>query len=243
MSHEDKQESSVSTQDGLPTLPSDRRLIRQDTQPAFPTYHRRFGNPAPMGTFSFAGPVFMLSLYLLNTDGVTVPNLIVGMALIVGGLGQFCAGMWEMACGNTFGATVFGLFSTFWGSYGLIYIPGTGIIDAYTATPETATQLHNAIGIYLATWFIMGILLAFGSLRTSIALLTLVSLICTTILVLAISEFTQSVAVTKAAGALGVVTAMVTFYVGAASLYTSDNTYFTLPTGELQPGRRAHHAA
>ncbi|KZT60500.1 hypothetical protein CALCODRAFT_448495 [Calocera cornea HHB12733] len=217
-------------------------LIRQDTQPALPTYHRRFGNPAPLGVFSFGAPVFMLSMFMVGTDGVTTTNVIVGMALICGGFGQFCAGMWEMACGNTFGATLFGLFSTFWGSYGLIFIPGTGILAAYEATPETAAQLHNAIGIYLITWFILGVLLTLGALRTSVAMLSLAIMICSTILVLAVSEFTQKVSVTKAAGAMGIVTALLTFYVGAASLYTEDNTIFTLPTGPFaRKGEHGHH--
>jgi len=212
-------------------------LIRQDTQPALPTYHRRFANPAPLGVFSFGAPVFMLSMYMVGTDGVQTENLIVGMALITGGFGQFCAGMWEMACGNTFGATLFGLFSTFWGSYGLIFLPGTGILAAYEASPATAAQLHNALGIYLITWFILGVLLTLGALRTSVAMLSLATMICSTILVLAVSEFTQMPSVTKAAGAMGIVTGLLTFYVGAASLYTEENTIFTLPTG---PFARAH---
>jgi succinate-acetate transporter protein len=36
---------------------------------------------------------------------ITVPNVVVGMALFYGGLAQFLAGMWEFAAGNAFGAT------------------------------------------------------------------------------------------------------------------------------------------
>ena len=41
----------------------------------------------------------------MQTSSVTEPNVVVGMALFTGGLAQLLAGMWEFACGNTFGAT------------------------------------------------------------------------------------------------------------------------------------------
>ncbi len=57
------------------------------------------------GLFSFASTTLILSLINVNTDGVTAPNVVVGMALFVGGLCQLLAGMWEFASGNTLGAT------------------------------------------------------------------------------------------------------------------------------------------
>lgn len=44
-------------------------------------------------------------MYNVQARGVVTPNVVVGMALFVGGLAQFVAGMWEFACANTFGAT------------------------------------------------------------------------------------------------------------------------------------------
>jgi len=63
------------------------------SQPAFPTYHRRFANPAPLGLCGFALTTFMLSLINMSTRGVTVPNVVVGPALFYGGLAQLLAGM------------------------------------------------------------------------------------------------------------------------------------------------------
>lgn len=57
------------------------------------------------GLFSFASTTFILSIYNVNTRGIHVPNVVVGMALFTGGLLQFMAGMWEFPRGNTFGAT------------------------------------------------------------------------------------------------------------------------------------------
>jgi succinate-acetate transporter protein len=47
----------------------------------------------------------VLSLYNVHARDISVPNVVVGMALFYGGLAQLLAGMWEFATGNTFGAT------------------------------------------------------------------------------------------------------------------------------------------
>ena len=62
-------------------------------------------NNVDSGLFSFASTTLILSLYNLQTRGITAPNVVVGMAIFCGGLAQFLAGMWEFATGNTFGAT------------------------------------------------------------------------------------------------------------------------------------------
>lgn len=41
-------------------------------------------------------------------------------------------------------------------SYGALFIPGFGILDAYKDAPD---QLANALGIYLITWFLVVTLL------------------------------------------------------------------------------------
>jgi uncharacterized protein len=41
-------------------------------------------------------------------------------------------------------------------SYATILIPGSGVLDAYAATPD---ELGNALGIYLITWFMFTFLM------------------------------------------------------------------------------------
>lgn len=57
------------------------------------------------GLFSFASTTLILSLFNLQSRGITHPNAVVGMAIFCGGLAQLLAGMWEFPKGNTFGAT------------------------------------------------------------------------------------------------------------------------------------------
>ncbi|KAG8741780.1 hypothetical protein FRC10_002447 [Ceratobasidium sp. 414] len=215
--------------------PSLRHTISTDTQPAFPVYHRKLGNPAPLGLFGFASTTLILSLYNAGARDITVPNAVLGMALGVGGLCQLLAGMWEFAAGNTFGATAFSMYGGFWLSFGAIYWPGSGILDAYQGAAKA--QLSSALGIYLITWMIITLLLFFATFRSSLALAGVFFFLVLTFMMLAIGEFLENPHIHKAGGILGCITAMVAFYTGSAGLYSPDASYFVLPVGDL-PKRR-----
>jgi len=215
--------------------PGLRPTISMESQPAFPVYHRKLGNPAPLGLFGFASTTLILSLYNAGAREITVPNAVVGMAMGVGGLCQLLAGMWEFAAGNTFGATAFSMYGGFWISFGIIFWPSSGILAAYQG--EAASQLSSALGIYLTTWTIITFLLFLATFRSSIALSAVFFFLVFTFMALAIGSFTGSLAANKAGGILGCITAMVAFYVGSAGLYSPDASYFVLPVGDL-PKRR-----
>jgi succinate-acetate transporter protein len=85
---------------------------------------KNFGNPAPLGLSAFALTTFVLSLINLRTKNVTEPNLVVASAFGYGGLVQLLAGMWEMAVGNTFGATALSSYGGFWISFAITLTPG-----------------------------------------------------------------------------------------------------------------------
>ncbi|CAE6469232.1 unnamed protein product [Rhizoctonia solani] len=205
--------------------------ISVDTQRAFPVYHRKLGNPTPLGLFSFATTILVLSLYNAGAREINVPNVVVAMAMGVGGLCQLLAGMWEYATGNTFGATAFSLYGGFWFSFGLIYWPGSGILAAYEG--EAASQLSSALGIYLVAWTIVTLIMFGTTFKSSIALVSTFFFLLVTFMLLTIGQFTGSVGVTKAGGILGCVTAFLALYTGAAGLYSPDACYFILPVGDL----------
>ncbi|KAG8920951.1 hypothetical protein FRC03_012497 [Tulasnella sp. 419] len=201
------------------------------SQPGFPVYsHRKFANPAPLGLFSFASTTLMLSLYNCNARGVMHPNVVVGMAIAVGGLAQLLAGMWEFATGNTFGATAFSSYGCFWISYACILIPGTGIIAAYEGDAE---MLGNALAIFLMVWFVFTFIMWIASMRSSVGLCSLFLFLWMTFLVLMVADFKQSATIRKAGGGLGIATAFIAYYVGAAGLFTHETSYVRLPVIDL----------
>lgn len=209
-----------------------------NSQPAFPYYHRKFANPAPLGLSGFAATTFLLSLFNMQSRGITTPNLIVGLAMGYGGLVQLLAGMWEFAAGNTFGATAFSSYGGFWISFGLIFWPQSGILAAYTGAAGTA-QLENALGLYLFTWFIFTFIMLVASLRSSLALVTLFFFLDVTFLVLAVGKFYPATTqITHAGGVLGLITAFIAWYVAAANLLTAETSFFTLPIVDLSRDRR-----
>ena len=62
----------------------------------------KFANPAPLGLSAFSLTTFVLSMYNARAMGISVPNVVVGLAAFYGGAVQFLAGVWELAVGNTF---------------------------------------------------------------------------------------------------------------------------------------------
>ncbi|CAE6377314.1 Ammonia transport outward protein 2 OS=Saccharomyces cerevisiae (strain ATCC 204508 / S288c) GN=ATO2 PE=1 SV=1 [Rhizoctonia solani AG-1 IB] len=217
--------------------PALQHTISHDTQRAFPVYHRKLGNPAPLGLISFAATTLMLSLYNIQTRHITVPNVVVGMAFGVGGLTQLLAGMWEFGAGNTFGATAFSAYGGFWFSYGIILYPGSGVLDAYNG--DKSNQLNDALGIFLLVWFIITFIMFFGTFRASVSLAALFFFLDLTFLLLMIGEFMQKTQVTQAGGVIGAITAFIAFYTGAAGLYSPDASYFILPVGDLPKRKEA----
>jgi len=217
MSHIEKAEAG-----DVPSLTEAHRVHRVPS--------RRLGNPGPLGLFSFASTTMILSFYNSGVRGITVPNVVVGMALAVGGLVQLLAGMWEFACGNTFGATAFSSYGGFWISFACLYLPSMGIVDAF-GTDDT--ELNSALGIYLITWFVFTFLMLVASTRRNIGLMALFFFLTVTFMLLAISKFLAMPTVGKAGGATGVITALVAYYVGLAELLIRDESWFTLPLGTI----------
>ncbi|GAA5905444.1 hypothetical protein JCM6882_003162 [Rhodosporidiobolus microsporus] len=201
------------------------------SQPAFPVYHRKLANPAPLGLCGFALTTFVLSLINVEARGITVPNVVVGPALWYGGLAQLLAGMWEFATGNTFGATAFSSYGAFWLSYAFIASPWSGIAAAYTAADQT--QAH-AVSFFLWGWFIFTFIMLIASLRSSIALSSVFFFLTITFMLLAIADHgvANSTTVKIAGGSFGIITAFNAWYVAAAALLTPETSYFVLPTGD-----------
>jgi len=93
--------SSSSEKDDIRTS---ARLEAQETndssQPGMPVYHRRLGNPAPLGLLAFATSVFLVSITGMGTRGVEAPNIIITTMIFFGGVCQYIAGIMEFVAGN-----------------------------------------------------------------------------------------------------------------------------------------------
>jgi len=211
----------------------------------------KLGNPTPLGLSAFALSVMVVSFYNIQSLGVVVPNVVVGVSMFTGGVVQFAAGMWEFRVGNTFGGTGFSAFGGFWTSFGALYIPSfgiekafenhfysvNGILDPSNSTlqwdPNTDSVYNNALGLYCVAWLIFTFIFTLACLRTSVGVLSAFIFLTFTFLALSIGHFTLSHSFIKIGGILGLITSCIVWYCTAAALLTPDLSPISLPLGDL----------
>ncbi|KAL8949686.1 MAG: hypothetical protein Q9222_004227 [Ikaeria aurantiellina] len=200
---------------------------------------RKFANPAPLGLSAFALTTFVLSLINMSTRGVGEPNLVVGIAFGYGGLVQLLAGMWEMAVGNTFGATALSSYGGFWLSFAIILTPGGfNIEEAYTSMQSIAA-FYDAFGFFLMGWFIFTTIILMCTLRSTIAFFVLFFTLDMAFLLLGIgylhrdAEGAPNPPIIKAGGFFGLLAAFAAWYNALAGIADDSNSFFIIPVAHF----------
>ncbi|MDQ6933776.1 MAG: acetate uptake transporter [Actinomycetota bacterium] len=168
-------------------------------------------DPAPLGLAAFALTTFVLSCVNAGFVPATVEPVVFGLALAYGGLGQFAAGLWEFAKGNTFGATAFVSYGSFWISFW--WLTGHSGLDKVPAG-----DVGKGVGLYLLAWGIFTAYMTVAATRVSGAVLAVFVLLTLTFLVLAWGEFATSTGIHKVGGYLGVLTALAAWYASFAGV-------------------------
>lgn len=211
-----------------------------------PTDHRKFANPAPLGLSAFALTTFVLSLINLKTRGVSEPNIVVALAFGYGGLVQLLAGMWEMAVGNTFGATALSSYGGFWLSLAIVLTPGGfEIVSNYAVknaagdpTGHGADDFNNAFGFFLLGWFIFTTILLICTLRSTVAFFMLFFTLDLAFLMLTIGHFKSvggvvNIHFNKAGGVFGLLAAFLAWYNALAGIADDSNSFFVIPVAHF----------
>jgi len=201
-----------------------------------PTTDRKIANPAPLGLSAFALTTFVLSLINISERDVTEPQIIISLAFGYGGLVQLLAGMWEMAVGNTFGATALSSYGGFWISVAIILTPGGfAIIPAYETATANTNDFNNAFGYFFMGWFIFTTILLFCTLRSTVMFFMLFFTLDLAFLFLCISRLTANSAgapnmpTQKAGGYFGLFAAFLAWYNALAGIADDSNSFFVMP--------------
>lgn len=205
-----------------------------------------FANPAPLGLSAFALTTFVLSLINVGTRSIGEPNLVVALAYGYGGLVQLLAGMWEMAVGNTFGATALSSYGGFWLSFAIILTPG-GFEIASTLEKDSPAPFLNSFGLYLMGWFIFTFILLICTLRSTVAFFSLFFTLDLAFLLLGIGYLRADAAgpnesCIKAGGYFGLFAAFLAWYNALAGIADSSNSFFVIPVAHFpwsEKGREA----
>lgn len=193
-----------------------------------------FANPSPLGLSAFALTTFVLSIINFNGRGLHSAGVVVPIAYFYGGFVQFCAGMWEMAIGNTFAATALSSYGGFWLSWAALESPAFGVAAAYEDDPD---GLANAVGFYLLGWAIFTFGLCVCTVRSTLAFFGLFFLLGMTFLMLCIGSMAPAPNCTKAGGFFGLITACFAWYNAFAGVATRENSYITVKAIPL-PGSK-----
>ncbi|EXJ81316.1 hypothetical protein A1O3_07606 [Capronia epimyces CBS 606.96] len=257
MSHEEKSRAQQAARFGYGPLAHVRTANGEATLPAFggefqpglyrPVEGRKFANPAPLGLAAFALTTFVLSLINLGTRGVAVPNIIISLAFGYGGLVQLLAGMWEMAVGNTFGATALSSYGGFWISFAIILTPGGFEIESTIEATAGGKAFLDCLGFYLMGWFIFTTILLFCTLKSTVAFFLLFFTLDLTFLLLGIAYLQPEngaprTSCLRAGGSFGILAAFLAWYNALAGLADTSNSFFIIPVAHFpwsEKGRAA----
>lgn len=199
---------------------------------------RGFANPAPLGLSAFALTTFVLGLINMGTRGLDAPNLVVGIAFGYGGLVQLLAGMWEMAVGNTFGATALSSYGGFWISFAIILTPGGFDIQSQLMTAGP-TAFYDEFGLYLMGWFIFTFLLVLCTLRSTVAFFSLFFTLDMAFMLLGIGYLHRDAAgmpnppIIKAGGFFALLAAFLAWYNALAGIADDSNSFFIIPVAHF----------
>jgi len=197
----------------------------------------KFANPAPLGLSAFALTTFVLSLINVKTRNIPGPNIVVALAFGYGGLVQLLAGMWEMAVGNTFGATALSSYGGFWISFAIVLIPAPVNIETQLASKSEAAFL-NSFGLFLMGWFIFTFILLLCTLRSTVAFFFLFFTLDMAFMLLGIGYLqndgkSPQESCIVAGGAFGLMAAFAAWYNALAGIADSSNSFFVIPVAHF----------
>ena len=182
-------------------------------------------NAGPLGLSAFAITTFLLSLVNAGLLATGAEPVVFGMALMVGGLAQVLAGMWEFHAGNTFAGTAFVAYGTFWLSF-------WALVQFYVADIPAA-DVGSALGVYLIAWGIFTAGLFVASFKTTRELNVVLGLLLLTFVALGVGELATSTGLTRAGGYLGLLTAAGAAYLALAELTNATFGRTVLPIHPL----------
>lgn len=194
---------------------------------------QKYANAAPMGLSAFALSTFVMSLINLGTAGLSEPSVVISLGFGYGGLVQILAGMWEMAIGNTFGATSFTSYGAYWVSYAVLLTPGIGIEGAMTAA-DGVRGWNSSMGLYYMGWFIFTFLLLLCTVKSTVGLFLLFLFLDLSYLMLGVAYLRNDgsgpeVACQRAGGAFGIAAAFVAWYNAYAGMADETNSFVIIP--------------
>jgi succinate-acetate transporter protein len=182
-------------------------------------------NPAPLGLFGFGMTTVLLNLH--NAGLYELNSMIIGMGIFVGGIAQIIAGIQEWKKNNTFGATAFTAYGSFW-----IALVAIWLIPR-TAMGEGLKSDEVSMGWFLLMWGLCTAFMFIGTLRLNRALQAVFGSLVILFLLLAIGDFTGIKTIKVIAGIEGIFCGLSAIYACAAQILNEVYGKTILPLGKV----------
>lgn len=180
-------------------------------------------NPAPLGLLGFGMTTVLLNLH--NAGLFELNSMIMGMGIFVGGIAQIFAGIQEWKKNNTFGATAFTAYGSFWLSLVALWlIPKTSFGAAYKSS-------ETGVAWYLLMWGLFTLFMFIGTLKFNRVLQTVFLSLTVLFFLLAISDFTENPGLRIVAGYEGIFCGLSAFYGCVAQILNEVYGRTVLPLG------------
>jgi hypothetical protein len=137
------------------------------------------GDPSILGLGSFIAGSVALGLALVGAVPAGVLGAPLAIILAATALGLLMATVWCAVLGQSAVAAVFGIFGTFWLSYGVLVL---GLDHNWFAI--TATAVLATVRLFLLTWLIIIVMLTVSTLRLPSAFTAVFALVDLALLLL-----------------------------------------------------------
>jgi hypothetical protein len=184
----------------------------------------KLANPAPLGLTGFALTTWMLSLVNAGYYTGTAVPLVLATAFAFGGTAQFFAGLMEMPRGNTFGFVAFCSYGAFWWTFAL-FVEFFGPANVPAAF----------VGWWLAAWGMFSLAMFIGTFALNRALQAIFLALVITFFLLAGADLFALPTLKWAGGHMGLLTALLAFYLAAAEIINETHGHVVLPVGAPAP--------
>jgi len=182
-------------------------------------------NPAPLGLLCFGMTTVLLNLH--NAGLYELNSMIIGMGIFVGGIAQIIAGIQEWKKNNTFGATAFTAYGSFWIALVIIWL--------LPRTPAGAGLKPDEVsmGWFLLIWALFTAFMFVGTLRLNKALQTVFGSLVILFLLLSLGDFTGSKGIKMISGIEGIFCGLSAIYASAAQVLNEVYGKTILPLGKV----------
>jgi succinate-acetate transporter protein len=174
------------------------------------------GDPSIFGLGSFIAGSVALGLGLVGVVPTGVLGAPLAIILSATALGLLVSAVWCAALGQSAVAAVFGIFGTFWLSYGVLVLgldhgwfaittaPPAGASASVTAAVAAAnlTATLNTVELFLITWLVVIVMLTLSTLRLPSAFTAVFALVDLALLLLLLAFEESSAAGVPSSGLL-----------------------------------------